>query len=161
MGRPGPVPKPEAEKRRNGTYREDRHGRQSLQCEMPTMPGGLSPSAQAFWQVVGKEAEKAGYITASDGRMLQMMAESWHLYCEANDYIAEHGIVVEEVTEKAVRTKPNPALSTRKALWKEIYDGLKQFGLSPSSRVGMRSSHGDSTDDEAERIADILGIGRG
>jgi len=159
MGSRGPTPKPIAGQIRDGTYRKDRHGVESLECEIPDAPGDLSPRAQAFWNVVSQDAKNAGYISRVDGKILRITADSWDIYCQAMDSIAEHGVQVVKRTQHGDELKSNTALKDRAVAWKQLYDGLRQFGLSPASRVGMTSMKALSGSSEEEEVARVLGIG--
>lgn len=161
MGQAGPAGKSIAEHKRHGTYRQDRHGNVDLPNEPPPMPGDIGPRAQVFWRQMIENAEFAGVLSRVDGPALRLMAESWEVYLDAQEELSRNGIVVTQVTQAGENSKANPAIVIRNQAWKQIIDGLRQFGMTPASRHGMHIS-GESGQTEGERdVAAILGIGRG
>lgn len=125
------------------------------------MPGDLGPRAQVFWRQMVENAEFAGVLSRVDGPALRLMAESWEVYLDAQEEIASNGIVVTQVTQAGENSKANPAIVIRNQAWKQILDGLRQFGMTPAARHGLSiSGEAGQTSDERD-VAAILGIGRG
>lgn len=149
--------KPAATRKKEGSYRADRHGSPALPVTIPDMPEDLSESAQDCWKEVAKQCKYAGVIATIDGTALRMLSESYAQYIEANRLIQRDGLVLVETTQHGTRHKMNPAVAVRNAAWKQVYDCLRQFGMTPSSRTGLGET--SVNDDNTETVAQILKIG--
>lgn len=150
--------KTESEHRANGTFRPGRHRGVQLPVEVPPMPPDLKPAAQAAWNLLTADAKTAGLISRVDGLAMRLLCESVALYLEAQDVIAEHGIVVLEDMKdgKAKRQKTNPAVIVRAKAVAEIVTLLKKFGLTPADRRGLNPGGPPTNKPERDALAKIL-----
>lgn len=156
MGQRGPAPKPAAARKKDGTFRADRHGVGSLPVEVPVAPADLAPRARAFWDVVTKELFEAGYIAKLDRQILRQAADSWAVYLEAMDSIEKKGVVVESVTKYGVVLKANPACVIRDRADKQIKEVLTKFGMTPAARNNLYSQAVTESDEKSQEVAEIL-----
>lgn len=155
----GRMPKSVDEHKRNGTYRECRHGKDGLPVERPEgfgLPGSLPPNGQAFWNTVTALAEYAGYITRIDGPLLRLAAERWAIYCDARDDVATTGILVDRITQHGCYKQKNPSLEVMSQSEAVIFKVLDRFGFSPRMRTALMTNLPDA-DDEEELAQSIFG----
>jgi P27 family predicted phage terminase small subunit len=61
---------------------------------MPECPDHLSPEARAKWQVFAPQLYSAGLLTELDADMLAALCETWALWTEAKEKLADEGVVV-------------------------------------------------------------------
>lgn len=155
MGERGPPPKPRQQHMSDGTYREDRHGSGSLPLAIPEMPPDMSPVAQSAWNVITQRLFDAGLIAEIDSHAVRMLCETWALYIEACDAIRDRGLLVDSVNTKgAPIVTANPAVAIRNAASNDLYRLLRQFGMTPSSRLSFNFDGSGASDS----IAGILGF---
>lgn len=128
------------------------------------MPGDLSPAAAAVWSCVVADLRTAGTLASVDGKALRTLCESWVAYQRATDDVEAHGILITEKTAAGMtRLRKNPAVEARHSLFKEITTLLRQFGLTPSARTGLKSGSQPASGKpgEADRVRDILKLTAG
>lgn len=152
MGSRGPTKKPATLHKRNGTYRPGKHGGPALKVQVPDAPPDISPIAAAQWAVIGRELADAGLISGVDRTVFRMLCESIAVYLEAMDELREHGLVIK--AGKNDYLMPNPAVSIRNTAWVQIVAACKQFGMTPSSRTGLKVESKQDDDD----VSGILGL---
>jgi P27 family predicted phage terminase small subunit len=109
----------------------------------PRMPKTLSPVAQAKWKELVRELNRRGTLTSADAGMLEVAAElyaRWRLYV---DDIYKRGPYIEEVvlnkdSEPSTRMLPNPSTKLATAMETSLRQMLKELGVTPSSRDGVK-----------------------
>ena len=148
------------QKKDMGTHRVGRDGDCFLPVAAPPTPDGLAPAAGEFWNEVVRCAINAGTLAAVDGALLRLMADSWVHYLACEESLKTLGVVIKCQTRQGDIYKSNPASVMRGQLWKQIFDGLKQFGLSPRARRGMDTGGQAGETPESNRVASILGLQR-
>jgi P27 family predicted phage terminase small subunit len=105
-------------------------------ADMPTMPRGrLSEDARKFWRDNCKVLNDAGLLTAVDGAAYALMATHYALALEAAAVVEEDGIVQED--ERGLARK-HPLLSVLRQNSDSFLRYAREFGMTPSSRVGMK-----------------------
>ncbi len=154
MGRPR---KPTSHHKQTGYFRPSRHGNLALPVEIPPAPKDLSKTAKATWEVVTEQLLAAGLVSRIDLHALRLLCESMDLYLIATQEIRKHGVtILQEMTSGAQKRVVNPAIRVRSDAWRQVVILLKQFGMSPAARTGLRTGEaGNDTDDQA-LIAQIL-----
>lgn len=152
MGRPK---KPIEEHKRQGTYQPCRHAGPEPEITTPEQPQGLTERAAKFWSEVAPILERNGVFTECDGESLRLMCESYAGYAEARDTIQEEGMFITQVNKggNSYLTE-HPAAKARARHWKELFDMLKQFGMTPASRTGLHV--GKKEENEMSDLAKIL-----
>lgn len=127
--------KPAAIKRAQGTYREDRDQTLVLSEGIPEPPGYLSPQALTHWDRLVAVTSEARTLTEADGDALAMLCLAFEEYRTADIIVRDEGEICR--SEKGGMYQ-HPAVGIRNTAWKKIVTMLKQFGLTPSARAGMK-----------------------
>ena len=144
---------PNAIKKRQGTYRQDRDGDLDVPEGVPGPPGFLDPVALSFWDDVIELARTAGTLTEADQLAAAMLCVALAEFKDADIIARTEGTVV-----KATRTKKDgtiveggayqhPAVGVRTNAWKKVVAMLREFGLTPSARSGMKMAPGGKEED--------------
>ncbi len=156
MGRPR---KTTAEKKANGTYREDRDMSIDMKTGIPDPPGYLSPVALTHWDRMVVACGHVRTLTEADGDALAMLCLAFEEYRAADIIVRDEGEVVRVTrTSKAGEISEggayqHPAVGIRTNAWKKIVKMLREFGLTPNARAGMKMA---SNEKEANPIAEAL-----
>lgn len=116
------------------------------------MPPDLSPIAQAFWRRLIEAARYLRILSFVDGVALQLAAESWEVYVDAHDEVRRHGITLETTRGRMT----NPSVRVRDKSFDQLNTILKQFGMNPLARTGLKSFQGFSNDEAEERRVDAI-----
>lgn len=156
MGRPRKTAK---HHKATGNYRPSRHGTLNLPVEIPPQPGDLSPAATATWNIVTEQLLAAGLVSLIDLHALRLLCESMDLYLQAADEIRNYGVTVDhEMADGRIKRVVNPAVRVRSDAWRQVVILLKQFGMAPAARSGIRVGDAGEDDDDKTRIAKILNL---
>lgn len=147
MGERGPAKKPAATHKRNGTFREDRHGGAQLPVKLPAPPRDMTKEAKKHWRAIGKQLERAGYVSEIDSVALRGLCEFFERYLQAKSHIDEHGLTVTHYFKDGQKEVANPSVAIAKESWGEVVKLLKQFGMTPSSRTGLPVAESAAADD--------------
>lgn len=136
MGRRGPRPKPLAQKRLEGTLRKSRMPKHPVEprVEAPAPPRGkhaLTGYAQECWETLVPELKKLKLLAKIDRLALEGLCQAYGRAREADDLIAQHGMLVRDVWDNL---RQNPAVSISRASWSEVRRFAQEFGLTPSAR---------------------------
>lgn len=94
--KPGPKPKPVELRKREGTWRGDRHAAPILAPlidELPAAPPELSAEGRAAWESAGRTMLDVGMLRAGHVPMLAAYARAVDVAAEAYAHIAEDGLV--------------------------------------------------------------------
>lgn len=143
--------KTKAQHIRDGTYQPCRHGVGGLPVEVPVMPEDMPPGVAATWKVVSAQLETAGIISEIDGIALRRLCELCWIATEAFDSVRDNGITVTQTNKAGYSNDiPNPAVRVYFQAVKDITSLAKQFGMTPTGRLGM------SFDEEAEADGEDL-----
>ena len=74
------------------------------------------------------------------------------MYHEAQDNIVSKGLLIETTNGNIIQ---NPSVGIRNKAWLQIVKICQQFGMTPSSRTGLKSGAREEGD---SGVADILGF---
>jgi phage terminase small subunit len=137
MGKRGPQPTPTKILAARGSWRAKvRHDDLELPAGTPRKPAWLKGEAAKEWKRVTAELSKAGVLADIDQTALAQYCAYWAMWLE--EYSA---------------TVPNPQLM------KDYYTACtklaREFGLTPSSRVGLKAEKPQKADDSKERFFKI------
>jgi len=91
---------------------------------------------------MAKQLARFGLSGQIDGLMLRMLAESIDLYLTANEKLAS-GLIAKTTNGNVIQ---NPYLAIRNRAWEQIVSLARDFGLTPSERMGMSFSPVSGTD---------------
>lgn len=136
MARPGPKPKPTAEKLLEGT-RKDR-----INDSEPTPPPGipdppewLDAEARKAWATLAPQLAEAQLLTQLDATALAMLCTAQSQYIDAARKLAKFGPVTKTA---AGGFKPSPYLAAAREAGAALSRLLAEFGCTPSSRSRLR-----------------------
>jgi P27 family predicted phage terminase small subunit len=157
MARPGPRPKPTALRLLHG----DRRDRINLDepkppkpAKPPRAPSHLSDGAKAAWRELARKLHRVGVLTELDLLALEVLCVAVDDFRRASE-LSQAALIIEGSRHNLVR---NPAGRVQRDAASIIARFAGEFGLTPSSRSGIRLEAGD--DDEADRrLGEILGGG--
>lgn len=131
--------KPKATKKAQGTYRPDRDQSLDLPEGIPMPPGYLSPQALVHWDRMIEVTREARTLTRSDGDAIAMLCVAFEEWKAADIIVRDEG---ETVTSEKGGVYMHPAVGIRTNAWKKIVTMLREFGLTPSARSGMKLATG-------------------
>ena len=106
-----------------------------------TAPEGLSEAARVHFAALRESVAQLGLDSATFTETLALAAGRMEEIDECNVIIAEHGRIIETVTEAgSVLLRANPAVTMRDSAMRHLQSLLAEFGLTPSSigRVGAK-----------------------
>lgn len=154
--------KPVQHHKATGNFRPSRHGNVSLPVEIPPMPADLPPVAQATWNIVSEQLRRAGLVARIDLHALRLLCDSMDLYFQASDEVREFGVTLQQFTAEGMeRRVVNPAVRVRSDSWRQVTLLLKQFGMSPAARTGIRIGDAGDECSEESKVAAILKLNVG
>ena len=84
-------------------------------------------------------------MTEIDALALSMLVDAFTQYCKCRAIVEKEGQIIEGVTGAEVA---HPALVQMRGLWKEVMQGLREFGMTPSSHSEMIKATADEIEKE-------------
>lgn len=173
MGTPGPRPKPTATKKLAGNPGKRRlnNAEPSYAPGQTRVPKGkLPPEAQELWRRLAPQLAQAGVLKETDLPALEMLCIHYAVAraalarllqdgkVEVEDsngrlYTMSEGIAVTITDDKI--TKKHPAATVLRENSLAFRGYLSEFGLTPSSRVRIKSDAGDREPTLAELLFDM------
>lgn len=102
----------------------------------PTAPRRLTGIALAKWNELAPELHRTGVYTVVDVDALERYCLIYQRWVEAEEQIADEGFIT--LTEKLNQIQ-NPYLSVANRCIKQLDSLASSFGLTPSSRTGVKS----------------------
>jgi P27 family predicted phage terminase small subunit len=141
LGDRGPAPKPTALRVLHG----DRKSRVNLDEPQPrnlspAKPEWLSESAGELWDLLMPDLEVMGTVKCSDWVALAQLCETWSRWRRINDLVAKSPPIWkrgEDAAGNPIMVK-NPLYSQVRDASAELRVMLREFGLTPSARAGLR-----------------------
>lgn len=140
--------KPRAAKERDGTYRKDRDQQIDLPNGEPDKPPFLSFEAEEHWHRLVPLLAEHNLLTRVDGYALGMLCQALAEYQEADRDVQNDGLT--GMTDKGY-SYVNPGVAIRHNAWKKVCWALRQFGMTPSARAGMKVTSNGQDSDEFEQ----------
>ena len=157
--------KPNAQKRREGTYRPDRDDQLTLPVDFPLPPpmltdetgnsqlGAWRKRALEHWDRLLDAHQDTNLLTRIDGDALALLCLALVEYEEADRMVALHGLTV--VSEKG-GVYQHPAVGIRSTAWKKVLRMCREFGMTPSARAGMKAgADGEEEDVLSKMFAEL------
>ncbi len=156
MGKRGPAKKPSALEKLHGHPGKRKKNKQEPKPEtgIPAVPRWLDGKAKYFFKEVGIVLDDMKVLTKADKKALELAADAYSEYREARAFIKEHGQSYKLRTKKGtigiddnglpyiepdeITWKIFPQVRIASDAWRRCSDMLKQFGLTPSSRTGVK-----------------------
>ena len=137
MGKRGPAPEPTQIKRLKGNPggRPLNKAEPKPLNEMPRAPSWMSLAAKRQWRRVAKPLHECGLLTKIDGLALAMLCETYAQFIEARLEVEKRGPWFFSEDGKPY---VNPAVWVMNKARGEIKGWLREFGMTPSARSGIR-----------------------
>lgn len=133
----GTIPKPQALKKRQGTYRKDRDKGnldEALPKKKPTCPSWLDDDAKKEWRRISKDLYEAGLLRNVDGTALANYCHNYSTWKQASLLVQEKGLLIKTTNGNIIQS---PALGIANVAGREVMKALKEFGMTPSSRARL------------------------
>ncbi len=141
----GRKPKPTNLHVLHGSYNPTRHGRDREGEIEPTPfdfhrepPKELSPQAREHWNTVLASLEEANILATMDTDGLVLYCETWVRWAEANANIEKFGMVIRSPKDNKTPVQ-SPYFSISLKTGEQLRRLLTEFGMTPVSRVGLKS----------------------
>ena len=155
MGKRGFPPKPTALR-----IVEGNPGKRAINKQEPKPPPGIPkcpshiPSvAKSLWRELAPLLANMGVLTEADRRALELVCSTYAEYRHADDDVKVNGITYQTTsTTGDTVIKANPAVAMRSDAAKRYLALIKEFGLTPSSRAGVKVE----TKQESDPLAAFL-----
>jgi P27 family predicted phage terminase small subunit len=151
--------KPTEVKIAQGTNRPDRDMSIKMNEGIPDPPGYMSAQALIHWDRCVAACRKVRTLTEADGDALAMLCVSFEEWKAADIIVRDEGEIcrVQHTSKKGVTSEggayQHPAVGIRTNAWKKIVKMLREFGLTPSARAGMKMA---AHEKEENPIAEAL-----
>ena len=145
----GTIPKPQALKKIQGTYRPDRDSGidNSLSDKKPTCPSWLDTKAKSEWRRMSKELYDAGLLKYIDRAALAAYCQAWGRWQAAEELVNEKGLLIKTTNGNIIQS---PAVGIANVAMRDMMKVLKEFGMTPASRSRL-------TVDKPEKEEDLVG----
>jgi len=141
--------KPTAMKMIQGTNRPARANpaEPMLEASLPDMPAWLPDKAKTCWKELGQLLLGMRVITIADRKCLELLCDAYSEYRDCRKFITDNGYTYKTVTASGDEMhRPYPQVAMVQNAWKRVLDGLREFGLSPSSRSKVSELAGGAVD---------------
>lgn len=175
MGRRGPAKTPAAVKKQRGTYRADRDAGVEIAAGEPPMPSWLSAEAQVLWRELAPQLVRENLLTPIDGVVFALLCDTWGTFLACRDWIngdcermfAENKRYDKEGEEIGSSVYQHPIVSVWHKSRNDLLRLSREFGMTPSSRSGMRLGQQETDEDDplaalSQRFEQLVGAkGRG
>lgn len=151
MGRRGPQPKPTALRVLHGD-RKDRINTDEPQPRegLPTCPREVDPAVRKVWDYTIAELAQMKVVTPADRDPLLAYCEAVVLHRRASAMLADAGF-----SERALNggSAKHPAVSIQRDAAATMRAYAQEFGLTPSSRSGIRTGGAAKADGAARLLS--------
>lgn len=143
MGSRGPTPKSIEELEAAGSWRAaaarklGEAPRESV--KLPECPEWVEQKHRKHWDKIAKHLVEIGIMTESYSTALGLLVSALGQYIEACEEIETHGSLA-YTDSGGVYT--HPSVHSRTSAMKSLVGLLREFGMTPASRVGLRSGAG-------------------
>ena len=137
MGARGPVPKPTALRVLHGDHPEriNRNEPQPRNMPVPEPPDWLSEEGKELWGIVRPDLEAMGTVKVSDWPALAMLCEAWARWKRITLLAQKSPPIFKRADETFAK---NPLYSQVVVATSELRGLLREFGLTPSARAGLK-----------------------
>jgi P27 family predicted phage terminase small subunit len=135
MGRRGPPPDPMSGRTQRGLNSLGRGNVIRLPVRglgRAKMPRDLHPEAKKLWRRLAPGLEKRGLLTALDQCAFAALCSTWGIIRDLTAIIERDGFTI---TGRRGKVSIHPAARERERWEKELLSWMKEFGLTPNSRI--------------------------
>lgn len=155
MGERGPRPTPTAVKQLFGNP-----GRRPLNEREPKPAPGLPPCPEHLqgiahdkWEEIGRKLVRYKVMTEADAMALEILCETYANYRSATERVKQTGHAIVQKDDKGeVKLMRNPFTVEAHKYKAELMTMLREFGLTPTSRVDIQVA------DDADAVLAEFGI---
>lgn len=140
--------KPIKQLKQEGTYREDRHGKNSPPVVALVSPIPLTDAEQKYFDHFANLFYEQKLSTSLDAMAVAMLAQATAEYVVFHHAVKEHGAVT--VSKKGSEYL-GPHYNGEANAAKRVIDLLKRFGMTPIDRNGL-TFEGADEDDAFEKL---------
>lgn len=133
----GRKPKPNEIKKRDGTYRADRHGDAPPLPAAPQLvepPAELEDEAKEFWREAVPTLHEAGLLSRVDKPALEMLATQYARAKQAGRVVAEQGLLA---LGSAGQFRIHPAVIAEREATTQFLRLAEQYALTPVARTRL------------------------
>lgn len=113
-----------------------------------------TPRARA-WARLEPVLSKMGVLSTADVDELALIVDALADYIEARAIVQREGLIYESTGVNGRQVKAHPAERLAADAWRRVHVGLKEFGMTPSSRSKVEADPADSRD-EVDRFMDQI-----
>lgn len=141
-GRGGPKPVPTSMLAVRGSrYVRRRGGEPRTARTLPACPTWVSPDARKYWREIGGVLDGMKVMTVADRVALGLLVDALAHYIAVKQ--AVYGTTTEAgtgmtTTNAAGTLVRHPLVLLMHEAWREVLQACREFGLTPSSRTGVR-----------------------
>lgn len=142
-GKRGPRPQPTALKIARGNPGKRRLNKEEPQPkgELPSCPPHLKGEARKAWETFATQLTESGVATLADAMALELLCSSIALYLDSLEMVRQFGPVwIEKGESKIPKFAYSPHWAVMNGEWKKIVSMLREFGMTPSSRSGVKAT---------------------
>jgi phage terminase small subunit len=136
--------KPEALKKLEGTFRQDRAGDSiSLPAGIPPKPEWAThdPIASELYNQVASQCYSMGVGTGVDSLGFALLADQLSMYLRLRALVSADGPIIEtEGSNGQVNQKPHPALAQMNTSYTNIIRLMTEYGLTAAARTKVDAS---------------------
>lgn len=117
-------------------------------------PAGMSADAEKLWKRLAPELSRVGLLTIADTVALESLCELYSLRCAALRSIKRGRGYVVLTADRAHGGEPrrHPALLILKQFDDSFRAWAKEFGMTPSARVGLPGPGGGDGDEDDDLL---------
>lgn len=160
MGLRGPKAKPREMKIAAGTYRADRGPANPATPEkgIPETPHQLRGKHKEAWETFALQLDDAGVLSKLDGPAVELLSNTYVLYIEAAQKVAELGPVWMQKGDGGIpECTVNPYYKIMADEHVRLRQILSEFGMTPSSRSRIEKvpAAGEKKKTPFERLAEM------
>lgn len=127
----------------------------------PDMPLWVRPDAQRFWGTLVSSLRPTGYLSLLDGIALGLLCEALEEYVGAGNVVAAAAAKEDAVRFILTTTKGNivqhPAVGVRSKAWERLVKLLRDFGMTPASRIEGASPPNPEEDEMGSLLKQLHG----
>ena len=135
-------------KKQRGTLRQDRmnDNEPKLPCVIPPIPTWLSEDGQKAFVELSTLLHNMMVLTQADEMALTLLCDSYSEYKKAKDVVNELGTTMEVTSREGnVKSIIRPEVQIANQSFVRVFQLLKEFGLTPSSRAKVNAIEKSST----------------
>lgn len=156
----GPMPKPTALKKLEGTDRPDRTNPREPKPQLGAAPPDhLQGEARDTFYMLAHEFNAAKILTVLDSPALTMLCEIYADYRELKDIVARDGYLVDHVATGGFTVKKlNPVAPQLNKVRDQLLTLLRDFGATPASRTKVHTVEGTDEVDPLDEYMSRKGV---